>query len=295
VTQKQIQYFDAVCKTGSVTKAAEDLFVSRPVISRAIHELEEEIGAVLFIRTNNGLILTEHGSALHTLFAEFNRSFDMTIKRLHNLSRHRSSRLIRVGITPTNGKRFFPGLYTDFHEAYHDIRLQVVEIPALESPGAVIDGFVDVAFSPAELDTASFLGSIKLYESQFVFCVSRSGPLAGLKSVTYEEIASFPIATLYSPVPPEFEYLSNFVLKTSQQDLVRMSVAYGAAYAVLPIEMVEDWDGVAAIPFEPCTKYSVKLIWNKSVPHNSAVSDLLSFMENYDVRKLEKRQTVRRP
>lgn len=287
MTQKQILYFNAVCSSGSVTKAAEELFVSRPVISRALHELEEEIGAVLFLRTNSGLILTEQGNALHMLFKEFTRSYDVTLERVHHLNSYRASRVLRVGITPTNGKRFYPDFYRSLHAAYGDIRLQVTEVPAKETMALVLNNEADICFTPTEIDTASFLGYTKLYDSHFVFCAADSGPYAGVQSVVLTDIENLPMAALNSPMPRSFHF-NNVVLNTSQQDLVRMAVACGDAHAVLPLEMVEDWDGVAAIPLEPCTKYSVKLIWNKAVPHNSAFDDFMTFVNNYDLSKLER-------
>ena len=51
MTLKQIEYYEAVCQTGNVTAAAQQLYVSRSVISRALQELEEELGIRLFLRS----------------------------------------------------------------------------------------------------------------------------------------------------------------------------------------------------------------------------------------------------
>lgn len=54
MTLKQISYFQAVCEKGNISSAAEDLFVARSVISRAIADLEDEFGAELFVRSKTG-------------------------------------------------------------------------------------------------------------------------------------------------------------------------------------------------------------------------------------------------
>jgi len=66
MTLLQMQYFKAVCLNGSVTHAAEELFVSRPAVSRLLSELERELGVMLFWRSSTGIALTEAG----TLFYE---------------------------------------------------------------------------------------------------------------------------------------------------------------------------------------------------------------------------------
>lgn len=50
VTLKQIEFYEAVCQAGNVTAAAQQLYVSRSVISRAIQELEDELDIQLFVR-----------------------------------------------------------------------------------------------------------------------------------------------------------------------------------------------------------------------------------------------------
>ena len=60
----QVKYFVAVCECGYVTKAAEQLYVSQPSVSRAIRELEEEYHVELFRREKQRMILTNRGEYL---------------------------------------------------------------------------------------------------------------------------------------------------------------------------------------------------------------------------------------
>ena len=67
MTLKQIEFYEAVCQAGNVTAAAQQLYVSRSVISRAIQELEDELDIQLFVRGRNGMELTEYGKTLRNL------------------------------------------------------------------------------------------------------------------------------------------------------------------------------------------------------------------------------------
>ena len=61
MTFQQLRYLLEVHKTGSISKAAENLFVSRPSVSLSISSQEAELGYPLFIRSQNGLIPSPQG------------------------------------------------------------------------------------------------------------------------------------------------------------------------------------------------------------------------------------------
>ena len=63
----QIEYFLAAARNMSFSKAAQELFVSQPAISRQILALEQELGCPLFERLNRGIVLTGGGSLLSGL------------------------------------------------------------------------------------------------------------------------------------------------------------------------------------------------------------------------------------
>ena len=62
ITLQQLKYVIEVSRSRSISKAAQNLFISQPSLSNAIKELENEIGIAIFLRTNKGIILTTEGS-----------------------------------------------------------------------------------------------------------------------------------------------------------------------------------------------------------------------------------------
>ena len=62
MTLQQLKYVTEVADRGSITEAAKSLFIAQPSLSAAIHELEEEIGVTLFLRSNRGVLITPEGA-----------------------------------------------------------------------------------------------------------------------------------------------------------------------------------------------------------------------------------------
>ncbi|MEM7293007.1 MAG: LysR family transcriptional regulator [Pseudomonadota bacterium] len=69
-----LAYFEEIVKTGSVRGAARNLFVTPPVVSKALADLEEELGSTLFQRKGRKLKLTEEGTRVHHFASQMARS-----------------------------------------------------------------------------------------------------------------------------------------------------------------------------------------------------------------------------
>ena len=65
VTLTKLEVFSLVVELGGVSRAAEHLYVSQPVVSAHVRSLEERVGARLFYREGHHLVLTEAGRAVH--------------------------------------------------------------------------------------------------------------------------------------------------------------------------------------------------------------------------------------
>ena len=64
MTLMQLKYISMVAKCGSFSKAAQNLYVSQPGISKMVYALEEELGITIFVRGSSGITLTAEGREL---------------------------------------------------------------------------------------------------------------------------------------------------------------------------------------------------------------------------------------
>ncbi len=105
--------FHTVAKTGSISKAAGQLFISQPAVSKAINNLEKEIGAVLFFRNSRGVTLTDEGRILYDYI---DRAIDNISKGEESLKKHSELGVghISIGVSTSLCKHILLDYLKDF-------------------------------------------------------------------------------------------------------------------------------------------------------------------------------------
>ena len=97
--------FFEVAKFQSITLAAKHLHISQPAISKSIKSLEEQIGGKLFIRSRNGVVLTEDGKVLFYYVKRALELFNQGEQKYLEMLNLKSG-TVRVGISKTLFKEF---------------------------------------------------------------------------------------------------------------------------------------------------------------------------------------------
>lgn len=297
MTLTQITYFEAVCEYKNVTKAANALFVSRSAVSRSLKELENEWNLVLFNRSRTGVELTEDGEMLRNMFREFNRAYTALKRYMNDTKRLTKASELRIGITTTTGSRFFPDFFPRFKSKYPDIALHFSEHPVYEIYDSLINGDCDFFITPHvnnDLEQCKDIEKLPIYTSELVFCVSSSHQLAQRKNIKISEISNIRRASLLTPMTPDildntflgslldFQEDANTIIKSSQQELIRKAIACGFATSILPREIIEKWQGISIIPFDPPKVFSVYIVWNKDCLYSEVCRNFLDFVRHYD-------------
>lgn len=122
MTIRHFRIFIAVANTGSITRAAQALYVSQPTVSVAIRELEQHYGTRLFERISQRLKITEAGRALLGYATHLISLYDEVEASFQNPDSHG---LLRVGASVTFGVYGMPALAARFAARFPHIRLEV--------------------------------------------------------------------------------------------------------------------------------------------------------------------------
>ena len=116
--------FHTVAKAGNISKAANQLYISQPAISKAISKLEEELGTALFNRSSRGVTLTEEGQVLYE-YVE--RAFDSLNMGEENLKNYKELGIghIRIGVSTSLCKHILLDYLKDFIRENPNIKFSI--------------------------------------------------------------------------------------------------------------------------------------------------------------------------
>lgn len=98
MTQTQVDCFLAAARTGSITKAAEELYLSNQVVSAHIRNLEREFSLTFFLRSQNGVVLSPDGERFYQMALVWSGSYTDTLKTIQTLYQNLSLQF-RIGLS----------------------------------------------------------------------------------------------------------------------------------------------------------------------------------------------------
>ena len=135
--------FYVVAKKGNITKAAEELFISQPAVTQAIHSLESQIGAPLFIRAKKGVTLTEEAKVLFQ-FVESGLNYinngENKFKELMNIE----SGTLKIGASTTVTQHVLLEYLDIFQDKYPNVSISITNNLSQELVKLLREGSVDL-------------------------------------------------------------------------------------------------------------------------------------------------------
>lgn len=187
----RLQVFHTVARRLNFTKAAKELFISQPAVTRHIHELEQHFKVKLFERHGTRIRLAPAGKRLlqHTeaLFAVYRSlEFDMS-----TVTQGHKGRLI-LGGSMTTAPYIIPPILADFHERYPDIQVSLITGNTQQIEEALEREEIDLGI----VEGHSRHGSIRYTEfmkDEIVLVSNPAHPLARRSSIRPEELLRIPL------------------------------------------------------------------------------------------------------
>ena len=190
--------FYTVATVGNITKAAEELYISQPAVTKAIHTLETNLGGVLFIRTKKGVTLTEEGKVLLSYVKNILTEARNAENKFNSLIKLEEGK-IRIGASATVSKHFLMPYIAEFHKMYPNIDIEITNELTINLISDLRNGYVD--FLVTNLPTKEALDMditvcAKLHDT---FAVSEKYLKKEDKEYTLNEILEHKIVTQKEP------------------------------------------------------------------------------------------------
>jgi DNA-binding transcriptional LysR family regulator len=149
-----LRTFLAVRRHGNLTRAAEDLFVSQPAVSRRIERLEQSLGLSLFERLGKSLHLTEAGEALAREASALVGSVDRLAESVRARRTGTEGRL-RLGASSTPGLYLLPRVLKAFQERFPEVDVRYSVENSLQIEEKIVRNDLDMGFVGAHLSHAA--------------------------------------------------------------------------------------------------------------------------------------------
>ena len=267
-----LQYFLAVAREASITKAAQSLNMTQPPLSRQLKELEEELGKQLFIRGNRRVTLTEEGMILRKRAEEMVELMEKTKAEVSSSGENISGE-IYIGGGETEGIRLIAKAAEKIQRKHPGISYHLFSGNADDVTERLDRGLLDfgILIEPADIKKYDF---IRLpTKDRWVLLMRRDHPLAEKNGIQPEDLQGLPlIASRQSLAHNE---LSGWLGK--QYESLQIVTTYNLLYNASL--MVEEKVGCALCldhiipeyensplcfrPLEPQIEVGLDIVWKK--------------------------------
>lgn len=172
---KELTYLVVLAQEGSISRAAERLFMAQSSLSQFLQHAEAELGVRLFLRTGRGIRPTSAGAAfierLQRILADYDRAKNELLE-----SENLGGGKVTLGISSFRGRRMLPLILRRFYERYPNVRVGIVEANSMKLEEHLLSGLVDIAviaMPPVKLHS----GAAFLHKDEVFIVAHRDHPV----------------------------------------------------------------------------------------------------------------------
>lgn len=269
---RQLKYFLATAEELHFRRAAERVHVAQPALSQQIHQLEEEIGTLLFERTNRKVTLTPAGKVF---YARAKVIVDNACKALHEARGVGRGDMgtVNIGFISTAAMRVLPAALRHFKEEIPTAEIELRELGPGEQMEELTRGLLDIGLTIAEVLDEGF-EVIEVCRERLIAALPDLPAHSALTEVDLKDLAEMTIITpvrharrgYYETVMDAYRKAG---IKPVHVQTVRMLqtglmlVGAGLGVALIPESFTQiHIKGVIYRPLvEPCPEIAVSAVW----------------------------------
>lgn len=282
-----LNYFLAIAREENFTKAAQQLHVTQPTLSRQIADLERELGVKLFVRSNHNIILTEDGMILKRRAQEILSLADKT-KRDFLQKDEVLSGTISIGSGEFRSTKYLAKIIAAFHKKYPDVKYEIYSGNAGNIRDYIERGFLDIGLMSEPIDVRKYnFVNMPINEQWGVF-VPDSFPLSQKERISPGDLAGMSVITATGDFNQSRigKWLGDY--KDQVEITATANLPYNEAVLVqenmgvmLSIKLNCTYENLRFIPLSPILEVSTALAWKKEQIFSTATSEFIDFSQKY--------------
>ena len=282
-----LNYFLVIAREENFTRAAEQLHVTQPTLSRQIADLEAELGVKLFYRSNHNIILTEDGMLLKRRAQEILSLADRT-KRDFLSKGENLEGTIAIGCGEFLSTRILTDCIAAFRRIYPAVRYELYSGDAGNIKDSIERGLLDIGLMAEPIDIRKYEFLSMPIREQWGALVRTDSPLAAKKTIRPKDLIGLPIISAVSDIAQSNigKWLGSVL---NQVDAIaKGNLLYNEALlaqsnlgAVIAMKLDCQYEGLTFLPFEPVLEGTTALAWKKEQIFSSAASTFIEFAKKY--------------
>lgn len=271
----KLRYFYEVSRTLNLTRAAQNLYISQPALSKHIADLEQDLGVQLFVRTNRNLVLTRGGEVLAGECERIFADEEEVYRRVRAAATPESVEL-NLAFMGIDAAYRVPDLLARLNEKWPHVNVRTDRLNWDRVYEAVENGTIDVGLKLSSCETyPEHIGRCVLREDHVAAVLPAGHSLAGEGPIPVELLKDEPFVFLTkeeSAIPHdhalrlcrESGFTPNIVASYPNVETVVMMVRAGAGVALLsPFAPLGGLAGVVCVPLTVSPAVSLDLLWRK--------------------------------
>jgi DNA-binding transcriptional LysR family regulator len=282
--------FHEVAKLKSFSKAAEQLFISQPAVSKHIKGLERTAGMGLIQRRRGKFSLTEAGKILFKYTHKISSSV-MEAETLLESLRIKYQGILKIGTTESYAKGLMPKLLSGFQTSFPFIKIALDVGNSEEIEKSLLDykndlGLIGVVKASQKFEWVSFL------REELVLIVSPGHPLAKKDTVSLKELGRYPLilrakgSTTRRVILQAFKEVGihpSLLIEAGSSEFIKQWVSEGKGVSIIVRRTVEDEEKrgvIKTIPMFEKLYLQVAFLYLKEARSNPAIRNFISFIQN---------------
>lgn len=282
-----LRYFLAVAREENFTRAAEQLHVTQPTLSRQIADLEQELGVKLFRRSNHNIILTEDGVMLKHRAQEILSLAEKTKQDLLYKEEHLEG-TITIGSGEFQSTRILMDCIAAFHKKYPQVHYELYSGNVGNIQDNIERGLLDLGLisEPIDIRKYDFLSMPVLEE--WGALVREDSPLAEKSTLSPQDLVDLPVVAAATPAAQSnlrkwFGQSADKINIIAKGNLLYNQALLGQSSnsISIAIRLSCQYDGLRFLPFSPPLQSGTALVWKKEQFFSAATTTFLAFAKKY--------------
>lgn len=244
----QLRAFLAVAQTASFSRAADELHLTQPAVSKRIAQLEDELATRLLDRIGRQVTLTEAGRALLPRAQRILTEMEDSRRAIRNLAGEVAGPL-RLGTSHHVGQHHLPAILRDYSRRYPEVELDLHFLDSETACAAVTQGELELAVITLPLAPPAELTAIAIWDDPLCFVCGHGHALAQAKLVSANDLVRHP-ALLPARQTATREILEKGFaplgahiktsLSTNYLETLKTMASIGLGWSLLPRTLIDD-------------------------------------------------------